>query len=136
MDVAGILGSISSALSVTKELVAINKVLDEAQWKLKLAELSSALADAKVGVVELKEQLQAKDAQIVTLKKAFEFQGKCVRIHDDLYEELNGTPIGMPFCPRCSSVDGIFIKLAETLEPGHPARCPQCKANYGFKSGY
>ena len=53
----------SAAIGLAKELVGINKAVDEATWKLKTAELTSALADAKMGVTE-----QKRKSMIETLK--------------------------------------------------------------------
>jgi hypothetical protein len=136
LDIANILGSISSAIAVTKELVQIDKAFDEAQWKLKLAELTTALADAKIGLAELRDEIQARDAEIAKLQKAFAFQGECIRVGDDIYEQRDGKPVGMPFCPRCHGVDGVFVKLVETIEQGRPAKCPNCKGNLGRKGRY
>ncbi len=80
MDVANILGSITSAISVTKELVQIDKAFDEAQWKLKLAELTTALADAKIGLAELRDEIQARDSEIAKLKEAFGSKEKALRL--------------------------------------------------------
>jgi len=44
-----VITSMSAAIGLAKELVGINKAVDEATWKLKTAELTSALADAKNG---------------------------------------------------------------------------------------
>jgi hypothetical protein len=137
MDPATVISSITTAIGFAKELIAVDKAVDEAVWKLKLAELTSALAEAKLGVVELNELVSARDSEIERLKKAFEFQGKTIKIHDMVYEaQENGKPVGMPFCPRCLAIDGRHIKLAEIEKPGRPAQCPQCKSDFVHQSRY
>jgi hypothetical protein len=57
MNPTEVIASMSAAIGLAKELVGINKAVDEATWKLKTAELTSALADAKMGVTERRRLL-------------------------------------------------------------------------------
>lgn len=137
MDLGQVIGSITAAIGLAKELVAVDKAVDQAQWKLKLAELTSALADTKVGVVDLKEEIDSRDKEIERLKLAFAFQGETIKKHNMIYEmQEGGDPVGMPFCPRCLAVDGRYINLTGLEKPGRPAQCPQCKSDFDRQSEY
>jgi hypothetical protein len=137
MNVTEIFGSITAAIGLAKELVDVNKAVDQAQWKLKLAELTSVLADTKMGVSELKDEIDQRDKEISRLKAAFEFQGKTIKKHDMIYEmQDSGDPVGLPFCPRCLTVDGRYIKLTNLQKPGRPTQCPQCKSDYDRQNEY
>jgi hypothetical protein len=131
MDPASVIASITAPIGFAKELVAVDKAVDQAEWKLKLADLTSALADAKIGVAELKGEIEAKNGEIAKLKKAFEFQGQTIKIGDMNYEAQDGKPVGMPFCPRCIAADGFYIKLTRLSQTNSPAQCPQCKSMFG-----
>jgi hypothetical protein len=137
MGLGEVLSSITAAIGLAKELVDVDKAIDRAQWKLKLADLTSALADAKVGVVELKDEIEVRDKEIARLKKSFEFQGSTIKKHDMVYEaQGSGEPVGMPFCPRCLNVDGRHIKLTALQKPGRPTQCPECKSDFDQQSEY
>ena len=136
IDPSAVIGSISAAIGFAKELVDINKAVDQAQWKLKLAELTSMLADAKMGAVEMQMEIQSRNKEIARLKESFAFREKTIEKHGMLYEMRDGRPVGMPFCPRCATVDGLFIKLTALQKEGKPSRCPQCKSDFERQTEY
>lgn len=136
MDAASVLTTITGAINLVRELRFADKAIDEAAWKLKVADLTSALADAKLGVTELRDELEARDNEITRLTKAFAFRGETVERHNMTYEARDGQPVGMPFCPRCIEVDGRFIKLTSLMKPGRPTQCPQCKSDYAYQSEF
>ncbi len=132
MDIAGTIGAVASALTVVKELRDIDAQLDQATLKLKVPELTSALADAKLGLSEVSEQIRDKDRQIAGLKKDLRFRVEgLVEYRGFRYASAEGTPVGAPFCPICEQ-EHRFVRLVTLLrEPGHPAGCPHCRAQFG-----
>jgi len=82
MDAASVLTTITGAINLVRELRFADKAIDEAAWKLKVADLTSALADAKLGVTELRDELEARDNEITRLTKAFAFRGETVERHN------------------------------------------------------
>ena len=72
MDVIGGLTAAKLALDLVKDLRDIDKSVDEATFKLKLAELTSALADTKVAFSDAKIELQERAETIQGLKKQLE----------------------------------------------------------------
>lgn len=109
IDPASVLTTISSAIKLVRELRYADKAIDEAQWKLKVADLTTALADTKMGVTELKDEIEVRDSEIARLKESFAFRGQTIERHNMTYEMRYGNPVGMPFCPRCLTVDGRYI---------------------------
>jgi len=130
MDPATVISTISAAIGFARELNQVGRTLDEVQWKLKIAELTSALADAKVAATELKDEIEARDRQIAELKAAFAFHGETIERHGYRYEARDGKPIGYPFCPRCIAVEGRFIRMTNLEKVGRPGKCPHCQADY------
>ncbi len=72
MDIIGGLTAAKLALDLVKDLREIDKSIDEATFKLKLAELTSALADTKVALSDAKLSLQEKDEAIASLKTSID----------------------------------------------------------------
>lgn len=68
MDIAGGLTAASTAINIVKDLREIDRSVDEATFKLKIAELSSVLADTKISLSEARIEISEKDARIATLK--------------------------------------------------------------------
>tara|TARA_R110002074_G_scaffold19524_2_gene62141 strand:+ start:524 stop:949 length:426 start_codon:yes stop_codon:yes gene_type:complete len=72
MDIAQGLSSASTALTIVKQSRDIDKSVDEATFKLKLADLQSALTDAKVALAEARESQVEKNAEISELKRSLD----------------------------------------------------------------
>lgn len=136
MNIPEALTIVSKTLELTKGLRDIDHKIEMAELKAKAADIYSAMADLKMALVDARDQIEQKDKEIARLKKAFEFKGKTIEAHDMIYEERDGHPIGLPFCPRCMTVDGLFIKLTKLAKEGRPCQCPQCKAMYDRQSEY
>jgi hypothetical protein len=78
VDVLAVLSLTSKSLELAKTLKDIDKQFGEAEWKAKAAELLSNMADVKAALVDLKDQMEAKDKEISRLKSAFEARGETV----------------------------------------------------------
>jgi hypothetical protein len=135
MDIAGSIAAVGSALSIVKELKEIDAQVDQASLKLKVAELTSALADAKLGLVEVAEQLREKDGEIKRLAELVRYRAEnLVDIRGFRYKSVGGEPAGIPLCPVCEN-KGLFVHLAQDrTKNGHPYTCPSCKGVFGHVS--
>ncbi|MDW9786806.1 hypothetical protein GOB29_19705 [Sinorhizobium meliloti] len=136
MDIAAAISGITSALGLVKELRDINAQFDQAELKLKIADLTEALSEAKLGLVDVAEELQAKDAEIANLKEQLQFRAtKLVdQGHFRYFADEQGKAAGVPVCPVCET-KGLFLKLAQDRSKGAGSVtyvCPSCKANYGY----
>jgi hypothetical protein len=141
MDWAGAFTTASQALGLAKTLVDIDRTYDHATFKMKIAELSSNVADLKMALTEAQAEAAAKDEDIERLKREFEFrEERTVWVRGMRYEKApdESGPVGMPFCDRCERVDGRLIRIVgtQTGKDGYKAVCPQCKADYGRQHGY
>ena len=136
MDFMGAIATATKAIEGLKLLMSLEKTFDEASFKLRIADITSNLADLKIALTEAKSEAAEKDAEILRLKKEFAFAVEnTIMAHGFRYEKSSrGNVQGMPFCPRCEKVDGRLINLAKSM--GRNAICPQCKAQFGHVSGY
>jgi len=108
MDLLSGLSAASTAISIAKDLREIDKSVDEATYKLKLAELTEALVDAKLALSEAKEQVS-------------------------MLEALNSTLMNGPVCPVCHNghLEVIEVKKwdGKTVET-HTCRCSSEQCQY------
>ncbi|MDH0114062.1 hypothetical protein N7379_06190 [Rhizobium pusense] len=135
MDIAGSLSAVSSALGLVKELREIDVQFDKAEMKLKIAELTSALSDAKLGLVDVAEELKKKEAEIARLRGIIDFRDtKLVdRGQFRYFADSEGNPTGHPLCPPCEK-NGDFLAVVQDRSKGIGKitfYCPKCKSNYG-----
>ena len=98
-----------------------------------MAEVTSALADAKIALTDAQLELRDKDAEIERLNKAFartdetiEFQGKRYRKWPD------GKPRGRAFCPVCLEEGHFFLLDPDISLPRGAMKCARCKAEFGY----
>jgi hypothetical protein len=131
MDPMTTLATLGKSLEVLKTMRDIDKNFDAATYKAKIAELMSDIADAKIALIDAKDQIDALKKSEATLKVAFQRREDCVRDNDFLFERDDiGNPKGMPFCSRCEQADGFLMKLANDAGARDNAFCPRCTTKY------
>jgi len=132
MDVAGAISAVTAAIGFARELNGVDVQLDQASLKLKIAELTTSLADAKLGLVDIAEQLRAKDAELASLRQQIQYRAENLVDHKGFrYQAEDGKPKGLPYCPVCES-KGLYVRVAQDRSVnGYPYKCPNCKSNYG-----
>src|SRR5215475_4801976 len=87
--------AVTAALNLAKELVGVNKAFNEAEFKLKIAELSSSLATAKIALADAQEELHKKEAENSGLRKSFEFAAELIEYQGYKYRKgKQGQPVG------------------------------------------
>ncbi|MEP0518543.1 MAG: hypothetical protein ABJO09_01100 [Hyphomicrobiales bacterium] len=137
MDLMTAISATTAALGLVKELRAIDTQIDQAELKLKLAEIIGAMADAKLALVDATEVIQGKDSEIEKLTKFLAFRtDNIVRQHGMYYDKEDDEPRGWPYCTMCFE-SGSSIKLAEDRsKAGLPLTCPKCKSSFGHVTRY
>lgn len=127
-----VVASVQTAIEIVGKLRSLSKRIEDAEFKMLLADLSGELADTKMEVAELKTQLakaideNKKLADIVEKRTAtkptlsesvYRFEGEeglfCTACFDAHEKKVRVTPLTGPF--------KTFGKWT----------CPSCKANYG-----
>ena len=111
---AATLASIKTAADIAKYIKESNTSLEEAEIKLKLADLISALADARVEFAEIQHLVLDKDLQIKELQEKLNKQKNMLwdspyYWHVDDKGEKDG-----PYCQHCHDKDGAYSRLQGT----------------------
>ncbi len=124
--VAEYVTSIKAAWDLAKAIKTSADAIDDAQIKLQIAELISALADAKIEAAENAEKI-AELTQLLKSKSKMLFEGRLYyRILDEGRKEG-------PFCPICFDKDDKAIRLQPNSEDRHidDWRCHACSTYFG-----
>jgi hypothetical protein len=131
MDIAAGIASVKTALDIAKTLKDINKSFDEATYRANITDLIEKLSDARLALVEAKEQIFDKDKEIEALKNVKIERGNLVKGDGGYQYQANnaGAPVGFPMCPKCDPLDGRLIQLIEN-KVGNAAKCPACANEY------
>ena len=132
VDIMGALATASQAIKLVQDLRGIDKALDTAEYKLKIADVTDALSNIKLGLTDAKEDLASKDAEIDKLKKQFRRLADTVEYRGFKYDKgKEGKPNGMAYCPVCEQKAALLIHL--TRIEGEDT-CPSCKAHFGGRT--
>ena len=129
VDIITAVATAGQAIKLVQELRGIDKALNEAEFKLKIADLTGVLADIKMALTEAKEELASKQAEIDTLKKQFAKVTDTIEVGGFKYDKnAQGQPIGRAYCPVCEQKHGMMIHISQVL---HTQQCPSCSGFYG-----
>jgi hypothetical protein len=130
--IGAVVSSVKTAVEIAKTIKDLDTKVQQAELKLKVADLLGALADAKIAATELQDLLVKKDEEIGELRKSIAIKGDVVRSGDAYYMKgKSGAAAGEPYCARCWEVEGKLFHLVR--HPMRPDRvCPVCKTMYDF----
>lgn len=130
MDMASIsaaLVSIKTATDIAKLIKDSDVSLEKAESKLKLAELISTLADAKIQIADVQQFLIEKDAELRAVREQLAVKGN-IQWESPYYWLCDDGKKDGPFCQSCYDKDHTLIRLQERAK-GH-WQCKVCKNDY------
>lgn len=122
---------IQQALEASGKLRELAKTIENADFRMALAELHSALADAKLESVDLKMSLAESRQKVADLEAQLRQKQEGEPEYVDglyVFPDKPGR-----FCTRCWDVDQIQVRVAENPPEFQFAGkwdCPSCKATY------
>lgn len=130
-DFVSTISTLGHAVKIVKDLNQIDRELDKAELKLKIAELSGALATAQITLSEAQQEASSKDAQIQKLTDAFKEKADNMVEHEGFHYRKgpDGKPHGKPYCNRCLQNGKLFM-MTTVARMGRPAVCAECKSEY------
>jgi len=130
------IGSVSAAIATIKTSIDIARVikdsnnsLDEAERKLKIADLISSLADVKIELAEVQDLLRDKDSEIRDLKE--KINEKESLIFDGKFYWKDGDKV--PFCTVCKEKEEKYHHLTYVKNNSWGQElhyCKICKSEY------
>ena len=128
VDIVSALAATSQAVAIVRDLREIDRAVDAAAYKLKIAELTSVMADIKLALTDAKGELALKDAEIDRLKKQFQRSADTVEYNGFKYDKgPDGKPTGSAYCPVCEQKEALFFHLNRIAVTD---TCPNCKTHY------
>lgn len=130
MDILGGIAAASQALGIAKALRGIEKDYDAATYKVQIVDLIDALSNAKLALVDARENTAELEAEIARLRASFDAKAKLVKGAGDYsyFTDDDGKPIGFPACPGCEA-GGRIVQLKQD-GPTETARCPTCDKSH------
>jgi len=125
--ISAVLGSIKTATDIAKLIKDSGISLKDAETKLKLAELISALADAKIEIAEVEQTLIDKDSELRKLRDQLEIKGKTLW-DPPYYWVIDNDKKEGPYCQQCYDKNRDLIRL-QNISRG-VWQCLTCEHTY------
>ncbi|TKB07448.1 hypothetical protein [Desulforhopalus sp. IMCC35007] len=113
MDLAAIgslLGSLKTATEIAKLIRESDATLEKAETKLKLAELVSAIADAKLDAAEVQQLILDRDETIRQLTAAAKLKTE-IKWRQPCYYLSNSEGLEEPYCQNCYDSEQKLSRL-------------------------
>lgn len=128
------ISAVSTALGIVKTLREIDRGVQEAEFKLQVANVTSALADAKLALVEAQEAARLQKEELEKLRSAARYrEEETIKVQGFLFRKQDDGPRGKAFCSVCSD-EGRYIHLSIVpTKDGNVHKCPRCSSNYGWQ---
>ncbi|MBS3850489.1 hypothetical protein KD146_17455 [Devosia sp. BSSL-BM10] len=140
VDWVAALSGVSTALTIAKDLRALDKSFDEAALKAQVVALMEQLTDVRIQIIDAREEASIRDQEITQLKADLTFR-QTKLVDRGAYRYLanpDGNAEGYPICPQCER-KGLFLQLVQDRSKGAGGVvyvCPACKSNYGQRLPY
>lgn len=130
MDIATITAAMTGiklATEIASNIRQGSVELEKAELKLSLAEIIGNLADAKIAIVNIQEELHENEEEIKRLKVALRTRENVTRVGDAYYmTDNNANPYGTPYCLNCWENESKLCSLVED-SMRNDRKCPKCK---------
>jgi rubrerythrin len=131
VDFVTAIATAGQAIGLVKELAGAQKAFDAAEWKLRLADLNSLVADLKNALVDANAEAKSKEDELKLLRLNFLAHQETVEVKGYRYDKTaDEKPTGHPYCPVCIQKHGLMLHTTTIWEQGSPDQCPNCRAKY------
>ncbi len=119
---------IKAAVRIVQGLRSIEGAYQQADFKLRIADLSQLLGDAQMSLLDARQEIVSLREEVTRLQAAEEIRSKMVQ-QGGVYQvrEDDGTKHG-PYCLKCYQADRRIISVHKTPN-AHAGvfQCPHCK---------
>jgi hypothetical protein len=116
----------SQALKLVNDLRGVDKAFDQAQRKLKVAELVDTLSEVKTALLAAKDEIAAKQTEVDRLEALLVKRADLIELRGYKYDKTaDGRATGLPYCPACEQL-GTLMHLAKL--GGQVLKCPKCNS--------
>lgn len=116
--------ALKAATEIAKGVTGARDKMKDATVKLQMVELMECLADARSGIVEMRNMVLDRDERIAELEAAMRFRTEAEWDGAVYWRKLNDRAVA--FCPQCADSDSRQVRLRDD---GPSFQCPTCK-NY------
>ena len=129
LQITSVIVGIKNALDIAKFIYDSGASLAKAETKMKLAELITALADAKITMASIQEAVAEKDTEIKRLKSELETRENLVWEPPYYFTKTENGRDG-PYCQKCYDSNSKLIRLQPVGSNDGYWMCHNCDSRY------
>lgn len=126
--------TVNNAMSIAKNLRDVDIKLNEANYKMQIAELTANLAEISIQAAALKNEILKKDEMNKELESRLKLKAS-VHWKDPVYfVKSEGDKMDGPYCQQCYDTKGMLVRL-----PSGDSRywvCKSCHSTYENAEGW
>jgi len=131
ISITAALAGIKNAADIAKIIKDSGASLEQAEIKLQLADLISALADSKIEIANIREAMSEREAEIINLTKKLEIKDNLEWEEPYYFLQTQDQKDG-PYCQKCYDSKMLLIRLQGDGKGWW--ECNECKNNYTDKN--
>jgi len=132
-EFAAVAASLKTAMDIGKAMIDAKGAYEQADLRLKIAELMGELATARSALVDAEEASRQQATEIKRLNEALQINGAIVKEGDAYYDvDADGKPTGDAYCMRCWQADHRLFHLSYPRRTDMPTVCAKCKSQYSY----
>jgi hypothetical protein len=103
--------TLKTSIDIAKALKDSDEIFEKAEIKLQLAELISSLADAKMQIAEIQEQLIINEKEKNALLEKIKLKDELIFDKAYYWRKINEDEKDGPFCQTCYDLEEKLIRL-------------------------
>lgn len=133
------IGGLKTAVDLVRGVAAADRALNEADLKLKLLGAVNEMVTAQMALVDARQAVDERDAEVERLKEALAIKGTVVLVNSAYYkvDETTGKGRGHGYCMRCYETEHRLRHLAYGRPMmSDPVFCPSCSTKYVYAGVY
>ncbi len=111
-----------------KRLGEIKKEFSDLEFNERILELRQLLVSAQTEILALREENLEIKSKFENLQKREKQAVNFIEIQGFKYDEKDGKPIGLPFCPACEVREEKYYRL--TRSNNWYSQCPNCNTTF------
>lgn len=131
------LAALDAGSTTIKFLYEVDRQYDEAELKMKVADLAGAISKSQLALAKANNELESKETEIDRLKQTFKMIDEdTVEVKHFRYRtNEKGEAEGWPFCNLCLAKEAMAIQLVRDPKMSggaYNSYCPNCGSKYGL----
>ncbi len=128
VDIPSAITALTGFLSMVKTIRDTERAYDKAELQSQMVDLYVGLADVKMALSDAQLEIREREEHIREMQDKAKFKSTLIIIDGYKYDQIDGRPVGLPYCPQCETAEDKMFRLIKSGSQG--SRCSNCKNRF------